>query len=127
LKKKAKEQGLWNLWLSKGDFQNMAGGQGGGLTNLEVGQIQGDAVSEGADLTQYAVMAEIMGHSAIIAPQATNSSAPDTGNMEVLARFGTPAQKEKFLVNLLNGKTRSSFSMTEYGGESSRFRLDKAW
>lgn len=61
-------------------------------------------------------MAEIMGHSAIIAPQATNSSAPDTGNMEVLARFGTAAQKEKFLVPLLSGKIRSSFSMTEYGG-----------
>lgn len=66
---------------------------------------------------KYAVMAEIMGHSAIIAPQATNCSAPDTGNMEVLARFGTPKQKEKYLVPLLDGEIRSSFSMTEYGGE----------
>jgi acyl-CoA dehydrogenase len=79
-------------------------------------------------------MAEIMGYSAIIAPQATNCSAPDTGNMgklsciifiesiadkaEVLARFGTKAQKEKYLLPLLSGETRSSFSMTELGGTS---------
>ena len=80
-------------------------------------------------------MAEIMGYSAIIAPQATNCSAPDTGNMgtylttaphggqrtdetEVLARFGTKAQKEKYLLKLLSGETRSSFSMTELGGMS---------
>ncbi|WVR04678.1 hypothetical protein IAU60_001689 [Kwoniella sp. DSM 27419] len=102
LKSKAKAAGLWNLWLSGGDFQGMAGGEGGGLTNLE-----------------YAVMAEIMGHSAIIAPQATNCSAPDTGNMEVLARFGTKEQKDKYLVPLLKGEIRSSFSMTEYGVASS--------
>ncbi|WWD21555.1 hypothetical protein CI109_106041 [Kwoniella shandongensis] len=102
LKDRAKELGLWNLWLSGGDFQGMAGGQGGGLTNLE-----------------YALMAEIMGHSAILAPQATNCSAPDTGNMEVLARFGTQAQKEKYLVPLLKGEIRSSFSMTEFGVASS--------
>ncbi|WWD07608.1 hypothetical protein V865_005709 [Kwoniella europaea PYCC6329] len=102
LKVKAKELGLWNLWLSGGDFQGMAGGEGGALSNLE-----------------YAVMAEIMGHSAILAPQATNCSAPDTGNMEVLARFGTPQQKEKYLVPLLKGEIRSSFSMTEYGVASS--------
>ncbi|WWC59540.1 uncharacterized protein I303_102096 [Kwoniella dejecticola CBS 10117] len=99
---RAKGRGLWNLWLSGGDFQGMAGGQGGGLSNLE-----------------YAVMAEIMGHSAILAPQATNCSAPDTGNMEVLARYGTPEQKEKYLVPLLKGDIRSSFAMTEYGVASS--------
>ncbi|OCF45832.1 acyl-CoA dehydrogenase [Kwoniella heveanensis CBS 569] len=102
LQKRAKELGLWNLWLSGGDFQGMAGGEGGGLSNLE-----------------YAVMAEIMGHSAILAPQATNCSAPDTGNMEVLARYGTQAQKDKYLTPLLNGEIRSSFSMTEYGVASS--------
>ncbi|WVW78356.1 hypothetical protein I302_100310 [Kwoniella bestiolae CBS 10118] len=102
LRDKAKKLGLWNLWLSGGDFQGMAGGQGGGLSNLE-----------------YAVMAEIMGHSAILAPQATNCSAPDTGNMEVLARYGTSEQKEKYLVPLLKGEIRSSFSMTEYGVASS--------
>lgn len=62
-------------------------------------------------------MAEVMGHSIILAPQATNCSAPDTGNMEVLARFGTQEQKNKYLVPLLNGDIRSSFSMTEYGGK----------
>ncbi|AFR97530.2 acyl-CoA dehydrogenase [Cryptococcus neoformans C23] len=102
LKSKAKKLGLWNLWLSGGDFQGMAGGEGGGLTNLE-----------------YAIMAEVMGHSIILAPQATNCSAPDTGNMEVLARFGTQEQKNKYLVPLLNGDIRSSFSMTEYGVASS--------
>ncbi|WVQ75974.1 hypothetical protein IAR50_005610 [Cryptococcus sp. DSM 104548] len=102
LKAKAKAKGLWNLWLSGGDFQGMAGGQGGGLTNLE-----------------YAVMSEIMGHSIYLASQATNCSAPDTGNMEVLARFGTPAQKDKYLAPLLNGETRSAFAMTEYGVASS--------
>ncbi|WRT64718.1 uncharacterized protein IL334_001652 [Kwoniella shivajii] len=102
LKHRAKGLGLWNLWLSGGDFQGMAGGEGGGLTNLE-----------------YAVMAEIMGHSAILAPQATNCSAPDTGNMEVLARYGTPQQKERYLIPLLKGDIRSSFSMTEYGVASS--------
>ncbi|WWC68016.1 uncharacterized protein I206_101935 [Kwoniella pini CBS 10737] len=102
LKDKAKQKGLWNLWLSGGDFQGMAGGQGGGLSNLE-----------------YAVMAETMGHSAILAPQATNCSAPDTGNMEVLARYGTSKQKDKYLVPLLKGEIRSSFAMTEYGVASS--------
>lgn len=63
-------------------------------------------------------MAEIMGHSIVLAPQATNCSAPDTGNMEVLARFGTQEQKNRYLVPLLNGDIRSSFAMTEYGGKS---------
>lgn len=63
-------------------------------------------------------MAEVMGHSIVLAPQATNCSAPDTGNMEVLARFGTQEQKNKYLVPLLNGDIRSSFAMTEYGGQS---------
>lgn len=102
LQDKAKSLGLWNLWLSGGEFQYLAGGSGGGLTNLE-----------------YAVMAEIMGHALYLAPQATNCAAPDTGNMEVLARFGTPEQKKKYLGGLLDGVTRSSFAMTEYGVASS--------
>ncbi|WVQ83307.1 hypothetical protein IAT38_005446 [Cryptococcus sp. DSM 104549] len=102
LKAKAKKLGLWNLWLSGGDFQGMAGGEGGGLTNLE-----------------YAVMAEIMGRTGSLASQATNCAAPDTGNMEVLARFGTQKQKDKYLVPLLTGEARSSFSMTEVGVASS--------
>nr|ODN93719.1 acyl-CoA dehydrogenase [Cryptococcus depauperatus CBS 7855] len=102
LKNKAKVLGLWNVWLSGDDFQGMAGGEGGNVSNLE-----------------YAIMAEIMGRSIHLAPQATNCSAPDTGNMEVLARFGTFEQKEKYLVPLLKGEIRSSFAMTEYGTASS--------
>ncbi|KAH9824801.1 acyl-CoA dehydrogenase/oxidase [Melampsora americana] len=92
LKHKAKSMGLWNLFLSKAHYP----GEGVPLTNLE-----------------YAVMAEVMGHAIRIAPEAMNCSAPDTGNMEVLARYGTAAQKERWLKPLLEGRTRSSFSMTE--------------
>ncbi|KAL8278114.1 hypothetical protein RQP46_009438 [Phenoliferia psychrophenolica] len=91
LKDKAKSLGLFNLFLSREHYA-----EGSPLTNLE-----------------YAVAAEIMGRSIKVAPEACNCSAPDTGNMEVLARYGTDAQKAKWLVPLLAGKTRSSFAMTE--------------
>lgn len=97
LKAKAKTLGLWNLWLSGGEFQHLAGGKGGGLSNLE-----------------YAILAEVSAH-CTLCPEAMNCSAPDTGNMEVVARFGSPAQKAKYLQPLLDGKIRSAFSMTEYG------------
>ncbi|MDQ7878567.1 acyl-CoA dehydrogenase family protein [Microbacterium sp. QXD-8] len=89
LQQKARAQGLWNLFLP-GDHG------GAGLTNL-----------------QYAPVAEITGWSPRLAPAAFNCAAPDTGNMEVLNDFGTPAQKERWLEPLLDARIRSAFCMTE--------------
>ncbi len=88
LKAKAKAEGLWNLFLNESEY-------GAGLTNLE-----------------YSPLAEIMGHLEF-ASEIFNCSAPDTGNMEVLVRYGTEAQKEKYLKPLLEGQDRSCFMMTE--------------
>jgi acyl-CoA dehydrogenase len=88
LRQEARKRGLWNLFLP--------GQRGAGLTNL-----------------QYAPLAEITGRSGGLAPAVLNCSAPDTGNMEVLAQFGDDAQQKAWLEPLLNGEIRSSFAMTE--------------
>ena len=87
LKKKARAQGLWNLFLPHLDH--------------------------GLSVTDYASLAEITGWSPDIAPEAINCAAPDTGNMELLDMFGTPEQKKQWLEPLLNGEIRSGFAMTE--------------
>jgi acyl-CoA dehydrogenase len=105
LKSQARSQGLWNLFLTV---------RGRGARNHE-DQIAEIAEKHGAGLTnlQYAPLAEITGRSGAIAPEALNCAAPDTGNMEVLAEFGSPEQIERWLLPLLDGEIRSAFCMTE--------------
>ncbi len=90
LKAKARKLGLWNMFLPKNHFK-----EGAGFSNLE-----------------YGLMAEYLGKS-VTASEATNCAAPDTGNMEVFAKYGTEEQKKQWLGPLLNGEIRSAFLMTE--------------
>jgi acyl-CoA dehydrogenase len=89
LQQEARDRGLWNVFLPDERF-------GAGLSNLD-----------------YAYLAELTGRSPLIAPEALNCAAPDTGNMEILAAFGTPEQHERWLQPLLEGEIRSAFFMTE--------------
>lgn len=89
LKETARSRGLWNLFLPD------------------------EELGAGLNVQEYAPLAEITGWSPSLAPEALNCSAPDTGNMEILHMFGTPGQKEQWLMPLLDGEIRSCFSMTE--------------
>jgi acyl-CoA dehydrogenase len=106
LRAKARAQGLWNLFLPaghEGPYAEKYGTHGGaGLSN-----------------TDYAPLAEIMGRATFLAPYVFNCNAPDTGNMEVLLKYGTQDQKDTWLDPLLDGRIRSAFTMTEPGVASS--------
>jgi acyl-CoA dehydrogenase len=95
LRRRAKEEGLWNLFLPDAEY-------GPGLTNAE-----------------YGLVCEEMGRSPFVAPMVFNCAAPDTGNMEILAEHATPEQGERWLQPLLDGRIRSCFSMTEPGAAGS--------
>ena len=100
LKAEARSRGLWNLFLTGKSAQ--------AVTRLSPARLPDPLTN-----LQYAPLAEITGWSPSLAPEALNCAAPDTGNMEVLAEFGSPSQQERWLLPLLDGTIRSAFCMTE--------------
>ncbi len=111
LKAQARTEGLWNLFLPNPHLPSTSLANTHGPDATDAGAI---AASHGAGLgnLDYAPLAERMGRS-LIAPEIFNCSAPDTGNMEVLAQFGSAGQQERWLAPLLDGRIRSGFAMTE--------------
>jgi acyl-CoA dehydrogenase len=100
LKAEARSRGLWNLFLT-------------GKAAAAVAQLGADIPDPPLTNVQYAALAEITGWSPALAPEALNCAAPDTGNMELLAEFGSPEQQDRWLRPLLDGTIRSAFCMTE--------------
>jgi acyl-CoA dehydrogenase len=111
LKAEARRRGLWNLFLT--------GRAADAVRKLDAEQGTTSLPDPPLTNLQYAPLAEITGHSPALAPEALNCAAPDTGNMEVLAEFGSPEQQERWLRPLLDGTIRSAFCMTEPGVASS--------
>ena len=120
LKEEARSRGLWNLWISPGLAEEMArgvpelagGGGAGAGGGGGAGELWGGPLGAGLSNYEYAFCAEVMGRYGH-ASEACNCSAPDTGNMEVLGRYGSPDQKREWLAPLLRGEIRSCFGMTE--------------
>lgn len=112
LRAEAKKRGLWNLF-----HPHLGAGGAGGTGNN--GSAGGDSNRPGLTNAEYAPLAEIMGRSMHLAPEACNCNAPDTGNMEVFELYGTDEHRQKYLEPLLSGEIRSAFAMTEPGVASS--------
>lgn len=112
LKAEAKKRGLWNLF-------HPHLGAGGTGDNGSADGTSADSNRPGLTNAEYAPLAEIMGRSIHLAPEACNCNAPDTGNMEVFELYGTDEHREKYLEPLLSGEIRSAFAMTEPGVASS--------
>ena len=103
LKRRAQQLGLWNLFIPPHSIPKIPDNY----------RSLGPSIEGGLTYREYGILCESLGRSPHIAPEACNTSAPDTGNMEVLLEFGTPQQKQDYLIPLLQGRIRSTFLMTE--------------